>query len=108
MALTAELQLSTGEILVIDENEIKAINKWLDFKESQMAAADEVDFYRNAEGDPREEDHFKVSVDPFDEDHWDSILKGFLAAHGIVGWRNMAIAAFVYYTPIRFNFPEKA
>jgi hypothetical protein len=30
MALTAELQLSTGEILVIDENEIKAINKWLD------------------------------------------------------------------------------
>lgn len=107
MSLSAELPLSTGEKMKINENEINAIKKWLDFKAAQEAASNEVKTYREADEEPREEDHFKVSVDPFDDEHWESMLKGFLAAHGIIGWRNMAISTFVYYNEIELNFPKQ-
>jgi hypothetical protein len=106
MALTAELPLSDGQTIEIDENEIMAIEKWYKFKKAQLESVDEVKEFRKAEGDPHGKEHFKVSIDPFDEEDWYTLAKGFLAAHGIIGWRNMSIASFIYYNTIEFNRDE--
>ena len=107
MALSADITLSTGVTITLDENEIRAIDKWLKFEESQKEAVHEVVEFRKSNEDDISQEHFKVSVDPFDEEHWDSMLKGFLAAYGIIGYRNMIISTYVYYNPIKFDFPEQ-
>ena len=106
MALSADITLPTGEIFTLNENELLAIDKWIKFKNSQKEYSNEIIKFREDNPDDISEEYFKVSVDPFEEDHWGSMLKGFLAAHGILGYRNMAISTYVYYTPIELNLPE--
>ena len=106
MKLTAEIKASNHSLIKLSEKEILAIKAWLEFSKIQ-SKSNEGEKIRNGEYDDISEENLEVEVDPFKEMSWLTLLRGFLAAHNIIGWRNYEISSHVYYNEDEINFTKE-